>query len=262
MNKADSDLTFMNKNNQSQHMATQFQKMSLFEKLQDSSRGLTELRAMGPDTALKMSSLNTASAAAAAKNLQQKIITQTTALTSNNNNNHKNQSNYSANTSLYTPNILWDVMKTTSNANNSSTKAKNDFDFESLNHQTGVQQQFQQQLDNQSASSFINDLNDSNKKLLKSKLNDKSADLSGEPFSLFAPASKSVTTATNVTSSVSTTSASVSPPLASANSLRAHLIAQNLNPALVDDVLNKYKGETDIEKLIFLARGISFSSDF
>ena len=44
--------------------------------------------------------------------------------------------------------------------------------------------------------------------------------------------------------------------------LRVQLILHDLNPKLVDDVLNKYKGETDIEKLIFLARGISFLSDF
>ena len=44
--------------------------------------------------------------------------------------------------------------------------------------------------------------------------------------------------------------------------VKSHLISFGLNPKLVDDVLKKYKGETDIEKLIFLAHGILFSSDF
>jgi len=232
LNKADSDLTFMNKNNQSQHIATQFQKLSLFgDKLQDASRGLNELRAMGPDTALKMSSLNAASVttsnASAAKNLQQKLLT-------------KNQSSFT-NSSCYTPNLLW---------NNSSN-------FESLNHQTGVQQQ-QFQLDNQS-NAFINDLNESNKKIIKT--NNKSNDLS-EPFSLFAPSQSQTVTTSVINTNNSSTPSSVSPPLTGTNGIRAQLIAQNLNPKLVDDVLNKYKGETDIDKLTFLARGISFSSDF
>lgn len=222
----------MNKNNQSQHIATQFQKLSLFgDKLQDASRGLNELRAMGPDTALKMSSLNSASVttsnASAAKNLQQKLLT-------------KNQSSFT-NSSCYTPNLLW---------NNSSN-------FESLNHQTGVQQQ-QFQLDNQS-NAFINDLNESNKKIIKT--NNKSNDLS-EPFSLFAPSQSQTVTTSVINTNNSSTPSSVSPPLTGTNGIRAQLIAQNLNPKLVDDVLNKYKGETDIDKLTFLARGISFSSDF
>lgn len=51
-----------------QHIQQQYQKINLFsDKLQDSSR-LIELRAMGPDTQLKMSSMNNSN-----KNLQQKI---------------------------------------------------------------------------------------------------------------------------------------------------------------------------------------------
>ena len=192
-----------------QHIQKQYQKINLFsDKLQDSSR-LIELRAMGPDTQLKMSSMNNSN-----KNLQQKI-----------------KNNYNQNSSCYTPNLIWDMKPSTA-----TNKTKNDFDFENLNHQTGVQ--------------HFNDNHQNQQQQLKNKLNEnKSTDLS-EAFSLFAQSSQ--TTATQ-----SSTPTSVSPPLM-ANSLRAQLIATNLNPKLVDDVLNKYKGETDIEKLIFFARGISF----
>lgn len=195
-----------------QHIQQQYQKINLFsDKLQDSSR-LIELRAMGPDTQLKMSSMNNSN-----KNLQQKI-----------------KNNYNQNSSCYTPNLIWDMKPSTA-----TNKTKNDFDFENLNHQTGAQH-FNDNHQNQQQQQQI----------IKNKLNEnKSTDLS-EAFSLFAQSSQA-------TATQSSTPTSVSPPLM-ANSLRAQLIATNLNPRLVDDVLNKYKGETDIEKLIFFARGISF----
>lgn len=204
LNKADSVMN--------QHIQQQYQKINLFsDKLQDSSR-LIELRAMGPDTQLKMSSMNNSN-----KNLQQKI-----------------KNNYNQNSSCYTPNLIWDMKPSTA-----TNKTKNDFDFENLNHQTGAQH-FNDNHQNQQQQQQI----------IKNKLNEnKFTDLS-EAFSLFAQSSQA-------TATQSSTPTSVSPPLM-ANSLRAQLIATNLNPRLVDDVLNKYKGETDIEKLIFFARGISF----
>jgi len=205
-------------------------------------RSLHELRAMGPDSSMKMSSIGSmqsmnGSNKSSINHSKMNSINVAAAQI-------KNNSSFNQNSFNYSPNMLWDnVMK--GNNNVSGIKNKNDFDFESLHHQTGLQhQQSFQQLETQQ----------NNQKMLKTKLNESKQNDISETFSLFAP--------TQATGS-SSTPTSVSPPLGnSGENLRAQLISQNLNPKLVDDVLNKYKGETDIEKLIFLARGISFSSDF
>jgi len=231
LNKADSDLTFINKNNQNQHVQS-FQKIGLY------SDKLHELRAMGPDSSMKMSSINGSNKSNIQHSKMNHLNSSAVQM--------KNNSSYNQNSFNYSPNMLWDAMKA-GNVNNN--KSKNDFDFESLNHQTGVQQQQQsyQQLESQH----------NNQNLVKNKLNESKQNDISEAFSLFAPP--------QAHTGSSSTPASVSPTLSNSNSgenLRAQLISQSLNPKLVDDVLNKYKGETDIEKLIFLARGISFSSDF
>lgn len=229
LNKADSDLTFINKTNQNQHVQS-FQKIGLY------SDKLHELRAMGPETSMKMLSLNGSNKS----NIHHsKINHLNSAAIQMKTSSVYNQSSYN-----YSPNMLWDAMKSGSASNN---KSKNDFDFESLNHQAGVQQQSYQQLESQN----------NNQNIVKNKLNESKKNEISEAFSLFAPIQSH--------NGSSSTPASVSPTLSNSNSgenLRAQLISQSLNPKLVDDVLNKYKGETDIEKLIFLARGISFSSDF
>jgi len=235
LNKADSELTFINKTNQNQHVQS-FQKVGLY------GEKLHELRAMGPDSSMKMSSIGSmqsmnGSNKSSINHSKMNSINVAAAQI-------KNNSSFNQNSFNYSPNMLWDnVMK--GNNNVSGIKNKNDFDFESLHHQTGLQhQQSFQQLETQQ----------NNQKMLKTKLNESKQNDISETFSLFAP--------TQATGS-SSTPTSVSPPLGnSGENLRAQLISQNLNPKLVDDVLNKYKGETDIEKLIFLARGISFSSDF
>jgi hypothetical protein len=216
LNKADSDMSFINKTNQNQHVQS-FQKMTMYaDKFQGS------LRAMGPDSQLKMTTLNSS------QNNKTSFQPKMNPINSIKNN---QTTMLNPNSSIYTPTNmgLWDVMKST-NSSSSSTN-KNEFDFDSLNHhQTGIQQQLM-------------------------KLSEKKVEVT-DTFSLFAPTPQS-----NVSSS---TPNSVSPPpfVSADKSLRAQLLAQNFNPKLVDDVLNKYKGESDIDKLIFLARGISFSSDF
>ncbi len=69
----------------------------------------------------------------------------------------------------------------------------------------------------------------------------------------------------NHASNSSPASTKLSEPIIEGNSkelLRTQLISTGLNPILVDDVLSKYKGETNIDKLDFLARGMLFSSEF
>ena len=43
--------------------------------------------------------------------------------------------------------------------------------------------------------------------------------------------------------------------------IRAKLLAHNLSPTIVDKVIKRYENETDINKLIFFANGLEFSSD-
>ena len=124
LNKADSDMSFINKTNQNQHVQS-FQKMTMYaDKFQGS------LRAMGPDSQLKMTTLNSS------QNNKNSFQPKMNPINSIKNN---QTTMLNPNSSIYTPTNmgLWDVMKST----NSSSTNKNEFDFDSLNnhHQTGIQ---------------------------------------------------------------------------------------------------------------------------